>query len=249
MRTAGPKAIDTQPFFIYSSIVGIYLSLDHLASIIIDFSESNHRIKKKKKKKNPSKFPYQSLYIYRLHQSEVIAWAWAIGRLVMLSKKPAKAIYRNAWQWKCGKREDFISQVQLCDFSPMSQIVLWSAENIISTFSEQQSMLTLTSHLWFSSNSIISFILLYWKDYLKTPNANNWLMRDSRKECEKGRAYFLTSCIRFTSSSSEPPMSKKSSTTVASTILLAHDIRASESSGEKKGGCTREVTVGLFLSS
>lgn len=47
------------------------------------------------------------------------------------------------------------------------------------------------------------------------------------------RIYFSTSWIRFTCSSSEPPTSKKSSTTVVSTPLFAHDMRASESSGEK----------------
>ena len=83
----------------------------------------------------------------------------------------------------------------------------------------------------------IASSVLYWKRLLKIPNRNHRLMRDSRKaekECEKGETYFSTSCIRFTNSSSEPPMSKKSSITVPSTPFLAHDIRASESSGEKK---------------
>ena len=163
----------------------------------------------------------------------------------MLPEKPPKMIYpkhitKEMWEkvrfhltmsimWLITLRPCHVNAL-----SPISQIVLWSAENIISTFSEQQSVLTLTSHLWFSSNSIISFKL---ERLLKTPKRNHRLMRDSRKaekKCEKGETYFSTSCIRFTNSSSEPPMSKKSSITVPSTPFLAHDIRASESSGEKK---------------
>lgn len=106
--------------------------------------------------------------------------------------------------------------------SPMPKIVLRSAENKISTFWEQQSVLTLTFYLWFSSNIIISFIL---RRLLKTINRNHKRMRDPRKAeneyCEKGKTYFSTNCTRFTNSSSEQTMSKKSSITVVRTPFLA----------------------------
>ena len=87
----------------------------------------------------------------------------------MLSKKPAKVIYPKCVTMEMWKKGRFyltssimwLITLRPCHvnaLSPMSQIVLWSAKNIISTFSEQ-AVLTLTSHLWFSSNSIISFIL------------------------------------------------------------------------------------------
>lgn len=45
------------------------------------------------------------------------------------------------------------------------------------------------------------------------------------------QVYFLNNRIKFINSSIEPPTSKKSSTTVVSTPFLAHDMRASDSSG------------------
>lgn len=46
--------------------------------------------------------------------------------------------------------------------------------------------------------------------------------------------YTSTKWIKFFNSSLEPPTSKKSSTTVVRTLFLAHDMRASDSSGSKK---------------
>lgn len=56
---------------------------------------------------------------------------------------------------------------------------------------------------------------------------------ETRNKWEK-ETYFSTNCMRFISSSSEPPTSKKSSTTVVRTPFLAHDMRASDSSGGKR---------------
>ena len=164
----------------------------------------------------------------------------------MLSKKPAKAIYRNAWQWKCGKREDFISQVQLCDFSPMSQIVLWSAKNIISTFSEQQSVLTLTSHLWFSSNSIISFIL----ERLLIDSTHKSLTDERfKKRMWKRENILLDQLYKVYQFLFRTADVKE----IINHCCKHHTFGPWYSSIRKlrgeKGSCTREVTVGLFLSS
>lgn len=56
----------------------------------------------------------------------------------------------------------------------------------------------------------------------------------SSEQIEKRAIYCSTKCMKFSISSLEAPTSKKSSITVVRTPPLAHDIRASDSSGEKR---------------
>ena len=85
--------------------------------------------------------------------------------------------------------------------SAKSQIVLCSAENMISTFSKQQSVLHIKDLL-----------------RLQTEITDRWEIQ--KREFEKRETYFSTICI--------------------STPFLAHDIQASESSGEKKIAATEK---------
>lgn len=105
--------------------------------------------------------------------------------------------------------------------SPISLIVLWSAENIMPTLSEQQSVLTSTSHLPKRPRHLNK------KTQMKSPS--NIKNKGNMNE----NMYFLNNRIRLFNSSIEPPTSKKSSITVVSTPFLAHDMRASDSSGWK----------------
>ena len=131
-------------------------------------------------------------------------------------------------------------------FYPMSQIVLWSAENMISTFSEQQSVLTLTSHIWFSSNSIISFILerLLIDSTRKSLTDERFKKRMWKREnILLDQLYKVYQFLFRTADVKE----------IINHCCKHHTFGPWYSSIRKlrgeKGSCTREVTVGLFLSS
>ena len=178
----------------------------------------------------------------------------------MLSKKPAKVIYPKCMTMEKGRiyltsSIMWLITLRPCHMNalyPTSQIVLWNAENMISTFSEQQSVLTLTSHIWFSSNSIISFILerLLIDSTHKSLTDERFKKRMWKRENilldQLYKVYqflFRTAdvkeiinhcCKHHTFGPWYSSIRKLDINHCASTILLAHDIQASESSGEKK---------------
>ena len=175
----------------------------------------------------------------------------------MLSKKPAKVIYPKCMTMEMWEKGRFhltssimwLVTLRTCHvnaLSPMSQIVLWNAENIISTFSEQQSLLTLTFHLWYSSNSIISFIL----ERLLVDSKHKSLTDERFKKRMWKREYILLDQLYkvyqflfITADVKEIINHCCKHHTFGPWYSSIRKLRG------KKGGCTREVTVGLFLSS
>ena len=130
--------------------------------------------------------------------------------------------------------------------SPMSQILLWSAENIISTFSEQQSVLTLTSHLWFSSNSIISFIL---ERLLKDSKQKSLTDERFKKRMWKRENILLDQLYKVYQFLVRTADVKEIINHCCKNHTFGPWYSSIRKFRGKKGGCTRKVTVGLFLPS